>query len=108
MKDYPDSKIPRLFQLMEERKVKIKDITEATGITAASFTDWGRKGSIPSPKRLQQLADFFNVSVEYLLGTDSDSDAIDQKIQAELQQLNPKQKEDILKYIKFTAHYEVS
>lgn len=101
MKDYSNSKIPRLFELMEERNVKAKDITLATGITAASFTDWKNKGSIPSPQKLQQLSEFFNVSVEYLLGNDSVENALDLKIQSQISQLSEEQKKDVLKYIRF-------
>lgn len=101
MKDYSNSKIPRLFELMEERKIKVKDITQATGITAASFTDWKNKGNIPSSQRLHQLAEFFNVSVEYLLGNDNDENALDQKIQTQISQLSEDQKKEVLNYIKF-------
>lgn len=101
MKDYSNSKIPRLFELMEERNIKAKDITEATGISAASFTDWGKKGSVPSPQKLQLLAEFFNVPVEYLLGTDSDEDSADKKLLIEIKQLDDSQKEHLMSYIKF-------
>ena len=101
MKDYSNSKIPRLFELMEERNIKAKDITNATGITAASFTDWGKKGSLPSPQKLQLLSDFFGVSVEYLLGNDSEDDADDKKLLIEIKRLNDSQKEHLMQYIKF-------
>lgn len=100
MKDYSESKIPRLFELMEKRNIKAKDIVQATDITAASFTDW-RKGNMPSPAKLKTLAEFFNVPVEYLLGQETDASAIDIKIQAEMQQMTEEQKEELLKYAKY-------
>lgn len=106
MKDYSNSKIPRLFELMDERNIKAKDITLATGITAASFTDWKNKGNLPSPQKLQLLSDFFNVSVEYLLGNDSEANALDMKIQIQVSQLSDEQKLDVLKYIKFVRSAE--
>lgn len=100
MKDYSNSSVPRLFELMEERKIRATDISDATGISTSSFTDW-RKGKMPTPQKLRTLADFFEVSVEYLLGSNTDENTIDLKIQAEAKQLSENQKADVLKYIEF-------
>lgn len=100
MKDYTSSKIPRLFELMEERNIKAKDIVQATGISQSSFTDW-RKGNMPSPEKLRTLADFFNVSIEYLTGSEMEYNSIELSIQAEVRQLSDQEKADVLKYIKF-------
>ena len=100
MKDYSNSSVPRLFELMEERKIRATDISDATGISTSSFTDW-RKGKMPTPQKLRTLADFFEVSVEYLLGSNTDENTIDLKIQAEAKQLSENQKDDVLKYIEF-------
>ena len=100
MKDYSSSKIPRLFELMENRDTKAKDIVQATGIAQSSFTDW-RKGKMPSPDKLKILADYFNVSIEYLTSSETSEDSLDISIQAEVRQLSEQQKNDVLKYIKF-------
>ena len=100
MKDYSNSSIPRLFELMEKRNLKAKDVAQATGIGASSFTDY-RKGIMPSPQKIRTLADFFNVSVEYLMGNDTEENSLDLKIQAEVKQLSENQKADVLKYIEF-------
>lgn len=100
MKDYSNSSVPRLFELMEKRNIRAKEVAQATGIGASSFTDW-RKGIMPSPQKLRTLADFFEVSVEYLLGNDIEENALDTKIQAESKQLTDDQKADVLKYIEF-------
>ena len=100
MKDCSNSSVPRLFELMESRNIRAKDVSEATGISTSSFTDW-RKGKMPTPQKLRTLADFFGVSVEYLLGNESDENAMDLKIQAEAKQLSDEQKADVLKYIEF-------
>lgn len=100
MRDYINSKIPRLYELMQERNVRAKDISEATGISAASFTDW-KKGSLPTPAKLKLLASYFNVSIEYLTGSDQDENALDTKIQNQVSQLSDEQKNEVLTYIKF-------
>ena len=56
---------------------------------------------MPTPQKLRTLADFFEVSVEYLLGSNTDENTIDLKIQAEAKQLSENQKADVLKYIEF-------
>lgn len=59
-------------ELLKERKLKVSDVTRATGIAASSLTDW-KKGRTATPKAetMQKLADFFGVSIEYLLGVQS-------------------------------------
>lgn len=98
---YENSKIPRLFEIMEQRKLKAKDITSAIGVSSGLISDWKSGKSIPSGNRLMNLANYLNVSAEYLLGSDSEENAIDSKIQAELRQLADDQKADVLKYIEF-------
>jgi transcriptional regulator with XRE-family HTH domain len=101
---YENSKVPRLFEEMEKRKIKPKDITAATGITAGSLTDWKAGRSAPTGKKLMVLAEFLNVPVEYLLGSEADENSIDLKIQAEVKQLSNDQKSEVLKYIKFVQN----
>lgn len=55
---YENSKIPRLYELMEERKVKAKDITAATGISSGMLSDYKSGKSAPSGDRLLALAIF--------------------------------------------------
>jgi transcriptional regulator with XRE-family HTH domain len=98
---YENSKIPRLFEIMEQRKIKAKDITAAIGISSGLISDWKSGKSAPSGNRLMDLANYLNVSVEYLLGSDSEENALDTKIQAESKQLTDDQKADVLKYIEF-------
>ena len=68
---YENSKIPRLFEIMKEKKIKAKDITSAIGVSSGLISDWKSGKSAPSGSRLVDLANFLNVSVEYLLGKDT-------------------------------------
>ena len=102
MISYENSKIPRLFELMQERKIKAKDITAATGISSGMLSDYKSGKSAPSGERLLALANYFDVSAEYLLGNDeATADPLIQKIQVEANQLSENQKADVLKYIEF-------
>lgn len=106
MKGYENSKIPRLYEIMEQRNIKAKDITAATGISSGSLTDWKTGRSAPTGERLIALASYLDVSVEYLIGTEQDENALDLKIQNEISQLSDEQKKDVLKYIKFVQTTE--
>lgn len=101
MNNYDQSSIPRLFQILEERHITAKQISDMTGIATSNLTSW-RKG-VRNPKReaVELLAECLNVSPEYLAGSDQDHNALDLKIQSEIQQLSEEQKTDVLKYIKF-------
>lgn len=106
---YENSKIPRLYELMEERKIKAKDITTATGISSSMLSDYKSGKSTPSGERLLALANYFDVSAEYLLGNDeATADPLSQKIQIEAKQLSDSQKADVLKYIEFLKFKDVN
>ena len=99
---YENSKIPRLYELMEARKIKAKDITAATGISSGMLSDYKSGKSVPSGDRLLALANFFEVSIEYLLGNEEkETDPLSQKINIEVDTLSTEQKQDVLKYIRF-------
>lgn len=43
-------------------------VAVALGISKASMSDWKNKGSYPNAKNLSAIADYFGVTVDYLLG----------------------------------------
>lgn len=62
------SKMYDIFlQLMTEKGVRPKDVARATGVAYTSLTDWKAGRSRPKVDKLQKLADYFGVSVDYLL-----------------------------------------
>lgn len=73
--------IQRLKALMKSRNVTDKQLTEELGLAKNSVTYWKNKGNIPKGDTLELIAEYFNVSVDYLLGktdikkeqTDSDN-----------------------------------
>ena len=64
------TKIPVLFQLMDESGITAKALSAATGISTGNISDWKSGRSKPSSEKLTLLANFFHVSVDYLLGND--------------------------------------
>lgn len=56
----------RLKNLCEEQKISIVELEEKLGFGKNSLYGWKKK--IPNGANLEKVADFFHVSVDYLLG----------------------------------------
>lgn len=54
-------------KLLEKHGVTAYKVSKATGIAGSTFTDWKNGRSTPKQDKLQKIADFFNVSIEYLM-----------------------------------------
>lgn len=53
-------------RLLEERRITATDVSRETGIPRSIFTDWKKGRSKPKADKLQKIADYFGVSIEYL------------------------------------------
>jgi len=58
----------RLNALIKEKGVRKIDFFEELGLSKNSISNWLDRNTIPSGDVLAQIADYFNVSVDYLLG----------------------------------------
>ncbi|MFZ5352777.1 MAG: helix-turn-helix domain-containing protein [Bacillota bacterium] len=58
----------RLKDLREERNLLQKDIAKIIGITDNAISNYERGTRIPDTETLSRLADFFGVSIDYILG----------------------------------------
>ena len=56
--------------LCKERKTTITRMAEEIGLSNAAPTSW-RKGSTPKLSTLEKIADYFDVSVDYLRGAET-------------------------------------
>ena len=54
-------------KLRDLRGAKDADVVRATGITKSTFSDWKSGRSEPKKEKLQKIADFFDVSLDYLM-----------------------------------------
>ena len=59
--------------LCKERKTTITRMAEEIGLSNAAPTSW-RKGSIPKLSTVKKISEYFNVSVEFLLGSEPESE----------------------------------
>lgn len=62
-----------LKRLREAKGLFQKDVASAIGVDRTTYVKYERGDSEPSFQILEKLADFFNVSVDYLLGRDNAS-----------------------------------
>ena len=54
-------------RLREAKGVKDSDVVKATGITKSTFSGWKSGRSKPKNEKLQKIADYFGVTVDYLM-----------------------------------------
>lgn len=57
----------RYVELRDKKGVTDYRVSEDTGITRSTFTDWKNGRSKPKTEKLKILADYFEVSIEYFL-----------------------------------------
>ena len=58
----------RLKELRQKKGDTQEVVAKAMGVTRRGYQNWENEESQIKPEKAQQLADFFNVSVGYLLG----------------------------------------
>ncbi|MEV2369610.1 helix-turn-helix transcriptional regulator [Paenibacillus larvae] len=62
----------RFKQLKEDKQVSTVSIGRELGITKQSVHGWEISKTIPSADKLVELADYFDVSLDYLVGRSDD------------------------------------
>ena len=78
--------LERIQFLCDQRGISVAELERQAGIAQRTIYKWGRQS--PSAERLQMVADYLGVSVDYLLGRErDDSDLIGQ---LEMLHKNPK------------------
>lgn len=62
------TKIPNLFVIMANNGISQKQLAENIGASTGNVADWKSGRSAPSIDKLPLIADYLDVSVDYLLG----------------------------------------
>ena len=84
------------MQLMEEKGVTAYRVAKETGITQATLSRWKTGKVSPSIETLQVLAEYFEVTIDYLMGnTHADEQTLPETQKAPT--LNKKDERDIAK-----------
>ena len=62
--------VQRLKELMKTKDINSYKLAKGAGVTLSSVSVWTLGKSLPSIERLVKIAQFFEVSVDYLIGID--------------------------------------
>lgn len=63
--------IDRLKSLRASKKISQKDFAQALKVSQQTVASWESGRTEPSNTALKEIADYFNVSADYLLGRDT-------------------------------------
>lgn len=59
-------------QLLQKHGVNAYKVAKATGVTQSTLSDWKRGRSTPKTENMKKLADYFGVSIDYLMTGNED------------------------------------
>lgn len=121
-------------ELCEAKKISCKAAAMEMGFSNSTASKWKRTGAVPNGDTLNKVADYFGVSVSYLLSREADSDfdkgkaptavqgderdepvtpAMDQHHERSmygaklLEELTPEKREEALRYLEFLKSQEM-
>lgn len=100
----------RIKELRKEKSITMKRLGEIIGVSEGAVSQYENGKRQPDYDTLKKIADFFDVSTDYLLGrTDNPQQNIDQQLEGiefalygEIKELTDDEKQDILNFVKFT------
>lgn len=59
--------LERVYLLMNKQSIKPTTLAKQLGMSTSTFTDWSKGKGSPSLKAVMQFAEYFNVSIDYLV-----------------------------------------
>lgn len=91
----------RLAALIKQRGKTQKYVLEQLGISKSTFDGWRQRGSTPNAETVQKIADYFGVSVAYLLGKEDKEEAATENAGAipNFEKLTDANKEKVREYV---------
>lgn len=96
-------------KLLKEKGITAHTVSKATGITSATFSSWKQGVYTPKREKMQKIADYLGVTVDYLMGVDSSTppapayNVVEQQIIYEMLKLDEESKRRLLEYIQFLS-----
>lgn len=58
----------RLNELLIENEISKRELAKKIGVSATSISDWSMGKILPTAENVYLIAEYFNVSADYLLG----------------------------------------
>lgn len=68
-----------IFKLLDEKGITAYELSKKTGISTGNISNWKTQKLMPNAQKLEVLADFFNCSIDYLLGREEESKNISEE-----------------------------
>ena len=85
----------RYKTIRDSRNIKDSQVAKETGITKSTFSEWKSGKYTPKQDKLQKIADFFGVTIDYLMTGTEDTTK-------EYHQLNARDERDISRRLEQT------
>lgn len=108
-----ESRETQFQMLVKDRKLSLREISEDTGINYSTIGNYNQGTRIPNARNAAILADYFRVSVGYLLGYEKEPNLIKAepliltKLIQELSFINDKKEEVLQEYLELTKKEQV-
>lgn len=97
----------KLKSLREERGVYQKDLAKYVGVTSTTISYYESGGKKPKMEKLNKIAEYFGVTVDYLIGEEKNTDELMedfpegiQLIRRASRELSPKGKAKLVRFMK--------
>lgn len=98
----------RIKELRKRKKLTQMEFAKQFNVATGTIGMWETGKREPSSNTLIKIAEFFNVSVDYLLGKEEKTPTIDEQMNdiefalyGEVKDLTDEQKQEILDFVKF-------
>lgn len=95
-------------KIIQEKGITTYRVAKDTGISPTVFSDWKSGKSSPKIDKIKKIADYLNVSIDFLLGKsdapqtpDSQLTGIEFALYGEVKDLTEEEKQDVLDYIRY-------
>ena len=62
----------KFSELLQNRQLSTYRVSKDTGISQQTFSDWKAGRSTPKIDKLQKIADYFGVSIDYFIGEENE------------------------------------
>lgn len=109
--------IQKLKELIAQKGITKNKLLTDLGLGKNSFINWETRGTVPSGETLSRIADYFDVSVDYLLGNTDEKkkptalggeplqteDPLLKEALAMLDQLSPEKREQAYRFLRFLS-----
>lgn len=97
-----------LRELRTKKGVYQKDVAKYLGVDRTTYVKYERGDSEPSIDIIKKLANYFDVTVDFLVGEEKKANTLDEQLSGiefalygEIHDLTDDEKQDILSYVKF-------